>query len=138
MDSIKIPIELTRRFFEKNAIVNTETSIDNIIDLIVTSPNGSFRADYNFGFAFQNTRFQNGDENDQIEEKKISGDSINKDSYASELKSAIEAYELRLKNIRVKMGYNPENKNVSLDISGMYEEGYSEKRYRKNITFYIW
>jgi hypothetical protein len=51
---------------------------------------------------------------------------------------AIEEYEIRMKNVRVMISYEAENKKVSIDVTGQYEEDFTEKSYNKNITFYIW
>ena len=138
MYGLKIPIEITDCFLEKNETGNISTSIDNFVDLLVVSPNGSFKADYNFGFVFQNSRFENSDENEQINAKKIHGESFNKNNFAYDLRAAIEEYESRLNNVRVKMDYDSDYKKVSIDISGRYEEDFTEKIYTRNITFYIW
>ena len=138
MNGFKIPVTMTGRFAKENDTKNVKTSIDDFIELIVFSANGSFKADYFFGFVFQNTKFQNSDQSDQIESKKINGDSINKNNYAHELKLAIENYETRLKNVRVMIYYDSKQKKVSIDVNGRYEEDFTEKNYNKNITFYIW
>ena len=138
MSGFKIPIEINDHFLEKNETSNIKTSIDDFIDLIATSPNGGFKADYYFGFVFKNSRFENSDEAEQIDAKKIHGESFNKNTFAYDLKAAIEDYENRLNNVRVKMNYDAETKKVSIDITGRYEEDFAERLYKKNITFYIW
>ena len=129
---------MTGRFSKENESRNVQTSIDDFIDLIVFSPYGSFKADYFFGFVFQNTRFQISDTDDKIEDKKIQGDSFNKNNYANDLKTSIEDYETRIKRVRVSMSYDTDYKKVTIDVSGQYEEDYTEKMYKKNITFNIW
>jgi len=126
------------RFIEDNTTGSIEKSIDDFIDLLVVSPYGSFKADYHFGFVFQNSRFENSDEDDQIAAKKIHGESYNRNNYAFELLKAIEEYEPRLKKVRVNIDYESDYKKVSIDIGGRYEEDYTEKRYNRNITFHIW
>ena len=129
---------MTGRFSKENESRNVQASIDDFIDLIVFSPYGSFKADYFFGFVFQNTRFQISDTDDKIEDKKIQGDSFNKNNYANDLKTSIEDYETRIKRVRVSMSYDTDYKKVTIDVSGQYEEDYTEKMYKKNITFNIW
>jgi predicted component of type VI protein secretion system len=73
-----------------------------------------------------------------MDEKKIQGSSINKNNYAYDLKLAIEEYETRMNNVRVLISYEAKSKQVSIDVSGQYEEDFTEKDYEKNITFYIW
>jgi hypothetical protein len=138
MYGTKIPVAVTGNFTEENVTVKIKESIDNFIDLLVVSPNGSFKADYNFGFVFQNFRFENCDANEQINSKKMYGESVNKNNYAYDLKLAIEEYETRLKNVHVKMEYDSKIKQISLEITGKYEEEYVEKKYQKNISFIIW
>jgi hypothetical protein len=138
MYGFNIPIKMTGRFLEKNSTVNIKKSIDDFIELLAISPNGSFKADYNFGFIFQNRWFEKSDTSDRIDNKKIQGESYNRNNYAYELKLAIENYETRLKKVQVMMYHTSESKKVSLEITGIYEEDYTEKMYEKNITFYIW
>jgi len=138
MDGFKIPITISESFLEENLTGDVKKSIDDFIELLVVSPNGSFKADYNFGFVFQNFRFENSDTNDRINSKKLYGESINKNNYAYDLKLTIEEYESRLTNVQVKMNFDPKQKKVSLSITGKYEEEFTEKDYQKNISFYIW
>jgi len=138
MYGFKIPITVTGNLMEENITGKIKDSIDNFIELLVVSPNGSFKADYNFGFIFQNFRYENCDSRDQINDKKLFGESINRNNYAFDLKQTIESYESRLKNVQVKMLYDAKIKKVSLDITGKYEEGFIEKVYQKNISFLIW
>jgi len=138
MNGFKIPITMTSGFIRDNETKTVKASIDDFIELLVFSANGSFKADYYFGFVFQNTKFQNADQEDQIEEKKIYGESYNKDNYAHDLKLAIEDYEKRIKNVRVMIDYDANSKKVSIDINGRYEEDFAENNYETNITFYIW
>jgi len=138
MLGFKIPVTVTDQFVKENVTGKIKESIDNFIDLLVFSPCGSLKSDYAFGFVFQNFRFENSDANDQINSKKMYGESVNKNNYAYDLKQVIEQYETRLKNVKVNMNWEPKIKKISLDIYGKYEEGYEEKSYNKNISFIIW
>ena len=138
MYGIKIPIKITGNFIEENVTSKIKESIDHFIDLLVASPNGSFKADYNFGFVFQNFRFENCDSNEQINSKKLYGVSVNKNNYAYDLKLTIEQYESRLTQVEVKMNFDPKIKQITLDITGKYEEDYVEKKYQKIVSFIIW
>ena len=138
MNGFKIPITMTSRLVRTNETKTIKASIDDFIELIVFSANGSFKADYYFGFVFQNTKFQNTDQENQVEERKIQGESYNKDNYAYLLKTAIEEYESRIRNVRVMIDYDTDYKKVSIDVHGRYEEDFSDKQYEKNVTFYIW
>ena len=138
MQGIKIPITVTGGFTKENVTGKIKDSIDGFIQLLIMSPQGSFKSDYNFGFEFQNFRFVNSDSNEQINFKKLYGDCVNKNNYAHDLKLIIEEFESRLKNVHVKMNYDPKIKKISLDVSGYYEENYVEKKYEKNVSFLIW
>jgi hypothetical protein len=138
MKGFKIPIVVTSRFTEENSNRRLKESIDNFIEMLVFSANGSFKADYGFGFVFQNSRFENADMNEKMNDKKLYGSSVNKNNYAYDLKVAIEAYETRLKNVAVTMNFSAPKKEVSLEITGSYEEDFREQYYKKEITFYIW
>ena len=138
MNGFKIPVTISENFLVENTTGGVKKSIDDFIDLLVVSPNGSFKADYNFGFVFQNFRFENTDTNEQINFKKLHGVSVNKNNYAYDLKSTIEEYESRLTNVQVEMNYESKAKEVSILVTGKYEESYIEKNYQKNITFHIW
>jgi len=138
MYGIKIPVTITEAFTKENVTGKIKESIDNFIDLLVVSPNGSFKADYKFGFVFQNFRYENCDANEQINDKKLYGLSVNKNNYAHDLKLTIETYESRLRNVEVKMDYDSKIKQISLEITGKYEEDFEYKKYQKNISFTIW
>jgi len=138
MYGFKIPITVTEKFTPENMTGKIKESIDNFLNLLVISPNGSFKADYGFGFVFQNLRYENCDSNEQINNKKLYGSSVNKNNYAYDLKQTIEEYESRLKNVQVRMGFEAKEKRITLDITGKYEEDYVEKSYQKNISFLIW
>ncbi len=138
MYGFKIPIRLNRHFLEENITGSIRDSIDRFIDLLVSSPHGSFKADPSFGFEFLNYRFENSDENEQINLRKIHGNSTNKNTYAYQLKVNIETYEPRLKQVLVDMKYQVKNQQVVIHISGTYEQNYVETKYENTISFYIW
>jgi hypothetical protein len=138
MNGFQVPLTVTGNFLEENITGKIKDSIDHFIELLVVSPHGSFKADYTFGFIFQNFRYENSDSREQINDKKLFGMSINKNNYAYDLKLAIEAYESRLKNVQVKMDYEAAVKKITLEIKGKYEEDYVDKYYEKIISFLIW
>ena len=138
MLGLKSPLTVTGHFLNENITRKVKDSIDGFIELLVVSPHGSFKADYTFGFIFQNFRYENSDSKEQINDKHLYGSSINKDNYAYDLKLAIEAYESRLRNVVVEMDYNASIKQVSLEITGKYDEDFTVKNYQKNISFIIW
>ena len=138
MNGFNIPLHITGSFTEKNSTRKLKDSIDDFIELLAFSANGSFKVDRNFGFVFQNFRFENTDMSEQINHKKLYGSSVNENNYAYDLKSAIESYETRLMNVHVMMSFDAIKRKATLEVTGRYEEDFSEKEYKKEIAFYIW
>ena len=129
------------------------TSIDSFLSLLLNTPCNSCVADPNFGFIFNNLRFEIFNENegvvydseDTIHDnnnptdlyvKKISGTSKNLNTFASELKTAIETYEKRITNVAVSMTYIREAKNIYVTVKGYIPE--IEKEYQYNTNIKIW
>jgi len=154
---IKIPFQINNGTveIEKDIIL----SINSFIELIISSTLGSFKPENDFGFIFQNYRFENFDENsgtimnkkwdkvngreivstrlDANYTKKISDTSRNSNSFAFELKRTIEKYEQRLKNIYVDMKYDSAQEVVTLLITGRLNN-VKENDYKHTISFQVW
>lgn len=128
-------------------------SIDSFLSLLLCTPCNNCKADSNFGFVFNNLRFEIFNENegtvyDSFEQvhdnnnfadlyvKKISGSSKNLNTFASELKTAIETYEKRLSNVAVSMTYVREAKNIFVTVKGYITA--IEKDYLFNSHINIW
>ncbi len=131
----------------------TEEAINSFITLLLNTPCESCVADREFGFIFNNLRFEIFNENEgvvfdsedtvhdnnnlnDLYVKKISGTSKNLNTFASELKSAIQKYEKRLTNISVSMTYIREEKNIYVTVQGFIPS--AEKEYKYNTTIKIW
>ncbi len=131
----------------------TEEAINSFITLLLNTPCESCVADREFGFIFNNLRFEIFNENEgvvfdsedtvhdnnnpnDLYVKKISGTSKNLNTFASELKSAIQKYEKRLTNISVSMTYIREEKNIYVTVQGFIPS--TEKEYKYNTTIKIW
>ncbi len=131
----------------------TEEAINSFITLLLNTPCESCVADPEFGFIFNNLRFEIFNENEgvvfdsedtvhdnnnpnDLYVKKISGTSKNLNTFASELKSAIQKYEKRLTNISVSMTYIREEKNIYVTVQGFIPS--AEKEYKYNTTIKIW
>ena len=69
-------------------------------------------------------------------DKKISGNSRNLDTFASELKDSILRVERRLKNIKVSTTYITEDRTLHITVSGVIKE--SMEDYRFHTSFTIW
>ncbi len=130
-----------------------EKAINSFLSLLLNTPCYSSIADPNFGFIFNNLRFEIFNENEgvvfdsedvvhdnnnpnDLYVKKISGTSKNLNTFASELKAAIETYEKRLTNVSVSMTYIREAKNIYVTVKGFIPA--IEKEYQYNTNIKIW
>jgi len=144
MSGFRIPLDFSYgNFYENNNLFKDETSekgmeksIADFISLIVNSPNGSFRPDYQFGFSLKNFRFENTDSEDKINQRKIAGKSDNVNNYALDLKEAIKQFEARLHNPEVKVDFDKKLSEVTIFISGVLIN--FKKEYKQEIKFHIW
>ena len=80
------------------------------------------------------TDFMNNIQN--IYDKKISGSSKSINTFAAELKSAIEKYETRLENIAVAMTYIREERRIYITVKGTIVD--TKEDYNYNQTIKVW
>ena len=124
-----------------------KTSIDSYIELLMTTPEGGCVSDLEFGFIFNNLRFEIFDENEgvvlnsdlehsAIYEKKISGSSRNINTFAVELKRLIEKYEKRLSDVLVTMSYIREHRKIYITVRGTIIETKAEYKYQTTLN--VW
>jgi hypothetical protein len=147
---IKIPFQIHNGKIEREKDIIQ--SINEFLELIVSSAFGSFKPENDFGFIFKNFRFENFDEingtimylktkPDEIIDvnykKKISDTSNNPNNFAFDLKKNIEKYEKRLKNVTIDMKYNRSEKLVTLQIKGKLET-LEQINYTHVISFQVW
>ena len=113
----------------------------------MTTPEGGCLSDPEFGFIFNNLRFEIFDENEgvvlntdvdrsAIYEKKISGSSRNVNTFAVELKRQIEKYEQRLSEVIVTMSYIREHRKIYITVRGTIVETQSEYQYQTSLN--VW
>ena len=142
MTSISIPLQLTPKGLRRDE--NQKSAIDDVIYLIITTERFSTPADPQFGFVFNNVRFEMFNENEgvvydsgdtdtmnniqNIYDKKISGSSKSINTFAAELKTAIEKYEPRLENVTVAMTYIREERQIYV----------TKEDYAYNQTIRVW
>lgn len=150
MISIRIPLQLKQRGlsrFEKQKL-----SIDAVIRLIITTEKFSSPVDPNFGFVFNNLRFEIFNETEgvvydsgdtdtmnniqNLYDKKISGSSKSINTFAAELKKAIEEYETRLENIAVSMTYIREERQIYITVKAYFVD--TKEEYIYNQTVKVW
>jgi hypothetical protein len=150
MTSIRIPLQLTKKGIRVND--KQKEAIDAVIYLIITTERFSTPADPQFGFVFNNLRFEMFNENEgvvydsgdtdsmsniqNIYDKKISGSSKSINTFAAELKAAIEKYETRLENIAVAMTYIREERQIYITVKGIIAD--TKEEYIYNQTIRVW
>ena len=71
-----------------------------------------------------------------IYDKKISGSSKSINTFAAELKAAIEKYETRLENIAVAMTYIREERQIYITVKGIIAD--TKEEYIYNQTIRVW
>lgn len=131
-----------------------ESSIDNILDLIVFTPKGAFIADPDFGFEYWNHEFAN------INVREFNSnymgmvpnagapDEISRRECEASLKESILTYEPRLQQpeVRVELDINdkksrksmPSKYEMKIHINGWLDDGLGVTRpYEKRISFMV-
>lgn len=132
---------------------DTAQSVSDFLSLLLSTACGSMGADPDFGFVFNNLRFEIFDERegvvydstsavhdrnnpDDLYSKKVSGTSRNLDTFAQELKKAIECYEHRLSDVSVSMLYTRETRSIAVTVEGHIAGMEKQYVYHNNIK--IW
>ena len=151
MRSISIPLRL-----EKGVLSQTndpQKAIDNALALLMGTPCYSAAADPEYGFIFNNLRFEIFDENEGVVynsaktrrsrsgrkglyDKKISGSSNNLNTFASELRQTIMDYEPRLKDVATSMTYVREERKIYISVKGIIVE--NEAPYQYSTIINVW
>lgn len=148
---IQLPLNINNSTLNREEKI--ETSINAFLSLLLSTPCNSCVADPDFGFVFNNLRFEIFDENegvvfDSFNEKhdsnnyedlyvkKISGTSKNLNTFAVELKKVIEKYEKRLTQVDVSMTYVRDERKIYVNVKGYIPE--IEKNYQYISHIKIW
>lgn len=149
---IGIPLAIENGSLKKED--KLKLSIDTFLDMLLRTPQHSAVADSDFGYVFNNLRFEifdeyegvvydsnpnavhNGSDVNDIYNKKVAGTSRNINTFASELKAIITKYETRLTNISVSMNYFQAIHNIEVTIQGTIAESQQEYTYQTSIK--IW
>lgn len=150
MTSISIPLLLTPKGLQRDE--SLKRSIDANMYLIITTERFSTPADPQFGFVFNNLRFEMFNENEGVVfdsgdtdsmsniqgayDKKISGSSKSINTFAAELKSAITKYEDRLEKISVSMTYIREERLIYITVKGVIIS--TKEDYIYDQTIKVW
>lgn len=150
MSYIALPLRLTPSGLGKED--NIKQSIDDSLELLMSTPLFASVADPSYGFVFNNVRFEIFNEHEGVVydsndtggvyglqglyDKKISGSSKNLNTYAAELKEAIIKNEHRLRDVSATMTYLREERNVYITIKGVIAE--TDKEYIYTNILRIW
>ena len=141
MAYLSIPLKVVKTGLAREN--NIKRSIDEAINMLLTTPRYNSIGDSKYGFVFNNMRFEIFDEHEgviynsgdtlyenglrDLYSKKISGSSKNMNTFAAELKEAVKDYEKRLDDVAVTMTYIREERLVYITIKGVIaatKEGY--------------
>ena len=145
--SILLPLQIEKG--QLTQAKNPKEAIDAFIELLLTTPCQSCVADREFGFIFNNLKFEIFNENEgviynsateeedlRLYDKKISGSSKSVNTFAIELKNSIETYEKRLTNVSVTMSYIKNLKKIYVNIEGTLLE--TNEAYKYTTSLNIW
>ena len=149
MDSLLTPIDLTKHGLQRTSSI--KEAIDAFLNLLLSTTCGESPIDPQFGFIFNNMRFEifneregvvyNSQPSDDVEEsslysKKISGNSKNFNTFATDLRMAILKYEPRLENVTATMSYIREERKVYVTVTGNITE--TKEKYQYETILNIW
>lgn len=150
MAYISIPLEVKKTGLAREE--KMKKSIDESLNMLLTTPRYNSIGDPQYGFIFNNMRFEIFDEHegviynsgDTIYEngmqdlytKKISGSSKNMNTFAAELKEVVKAYEKRLGDVAVTMTYIREERLIYITIKGTILS--TKEDYSFSSTLRVW
>lgn len=146
--SILLPLQVS-----EGRLVRTpdrKKAVDAFLDLLLISPCGSCVADPQFGFIFNNLKFEIFNENEGViynsnskdsstaglYSKKVSGTSKSINTFATELKETIGRYEKRLSEVAVSMTYLKGRKKIQVHVEGILTETGEPYRYDADIDLW--
>ena len=147
---LQLPLTITPEGLSREN--DLRQSLNQSMQLLLTTPRFSTPADLRFGFVFCNLRFEIFNEHEGVVydsgiveeshgieglyDKKISGSSKSINTFAAELKTAIMKYEQRLDDISVSMTYIREERKIYITVKGMIAS--SKEDYVFNKVIKVW
>lgn len=150
MTSILLPLQVNSNGLAREQ--REKRSIDDVIYLILTTARYSAPCDPQFGFVFNNLRFEMFNENEGVVfdsgdtntmdgiqglyDKKISGSSKSINTFAADLKEAILKYEKRLDSVTVSMTYVREERQIFVTVKGVIISTKTDYVYKQ--IFRVW
>lgn len=149
--NLAVPLQINNKGFARED--QLKQSINQSLALLLSTPCFSSVADPNYGFIFNNLRFEIFNETEGViynssntehifegpnglYEKKITGTSKSLNTFATELTKTISKYEKRLTDIAVTMTYIREEQKIFITIKGLIAESHEEYQYRTIIN--VW
>jgi predicted component of type VI protein secretion system len=133
MAYISIPLEVKKTGLAREEKI--KKSIDESLNMLLSTPRYNSIGDPEYGFVFNNMRFEIFDEHEgviynsgdtlyesgmhDVYTKKISGSSKNMNTFAAELKEVVKTYEKRLGDVAVTMTYIREERLIYITIKGI-------------------
>ena len=150
MSYLSIPLNVVKSGFEREK--KLKKSLDESLFLLLTTPRYNNISDPEFGFVFNNMRFEIFDEHEgviynsgdtiyergikDLYNKKISGSSKNMNTFAAELKEVVKNYEKRLSDVAVTMTYIREERLIYVTIKGVIIQ--TKEDYVFTSTLRVW
>ena len=150
MAFLSIPLEVKKKGFAREK--SLKKSLDESLYMLLTTPRYNSLSDPEYGFVFNNMRFEIFDEHEgviynsgdtiydrgikDIYNKKISGSSKNMNTFAAELKEVVKNYEKRLSDIAVTMTYIREERMIYVTVKGIIIQ--TKEEYVFTSTLRVW
>ncbi len=150
MAFLSIPLEVKKKGFAREK--NLKKSLDESLYMLLTTPRYNNMSDPEYGFVFNNMRFEIFDEHEgviynsgdtiydrgikDVYNKKISGSSKNMNTFAAELKEVVKNYEKRLSDVAVTMTYIREERLIYVTIKGVIIQ--TKEDYVFTSTLKVW
>lgn len=150
MPFLSIPLEVKKKGFAREK--SLKKSLDESLYMLLTTPRYNSLSDPEYGFVFNNMRFEIFDEHEgviynsgdtiydrgikDIYNKKISGSSKNMNTFAAELKDVVKNYEKRLSDIAVTMTYIREERMIYVTVKGIIIQ--TKEEYVFTSTLRVW
>ena len=122
---------------------NVKESIDSFLEILLTSACGDCSIDPEFGFIFNeregtifNSTSTDSREEEDLYNKKISGNSKNVNTFATELRQVIMKYEERLTEVQATMSYVREERKIYITVTGIIVD--TREKYKYDTTIKVW
>ena len=150
MPFLSIPLQVKKKGFAREK--SLKKSLDESLYMLLTTPRYNNMSDPEYGFIFNNMRFEIFDEHEgviynsgdtiydrgikDVYNKKISGSSKNMNTFAAELMEVVKNYEKRLSDVAVTMTYIREERLIYVTIKGVIIQ--TKEDYVFTSTLRVW